>query len=153
MFFGLLLLAAAAALPAPCASATLDCTEWIKPPAQQSRLLVYRSYPLEKKNENITRALVFVHGIYRDADNHFRTALAAAYLAHTLDDTVIVVPRFASNSNTPGNETENCRDTLAADEANWVCDFQRPDSWRSGGVTVGEARSGRSISWMRFFAS
>jgi hypothetical protein len=60
MFFGLLL-AAAAVLPAPCASTTSDCTEWIKPAGQQSRI----------------RAFVFVHGILRDADNHFRTYYSA----------------------------------------------------------------------------
>jgi len=136
MFLGLLL-AAATVVPGPCASATIDCTEWIKPAGQQSRVLVYRTYPLEKKNGNITRAFVFVHGILRDADNHFRTALGAAFLAHALDDTIVVVPRFASNSGAPGNEIGNCRDTLADDEANWVCDSQRSDTWRSGGATVG----------------
>jgi len=131
-----LLLAAVAVAPQPCASATPDCTEWIKPSGHPSRILVYRTYPLETKNENITRAFVFVHGILRDADNHFRTALAAAFLANTLNDTIIVAPRFASNSSAPGNETGNCRDSLASDEANWICDNQRPDTWRSGGTEV-----------------
>jgi pimeloyl-ACP methyl ester carboxylesterase len=131
-----LLLAVAAALPTPCASATSDCTEWIKPAGQPSRVLVYRNYPLETKNETITRAFVFVHGINRDADNHFRTALAAAFLANTLNDTIIVAPRFASNSGAPGNEAGNCRDTLASDEANWICENQRPDTWRSGGAEI-----------------
>jgi pimeloyl-ACP methyl ester carboxylesterase len=135
MFFGLLL-AAAAVLPAPCTSATLECTEWIKPSGQPSRVLVYRTHPFETRNENIRRAFVFVHGIVRDADNHFRTALAAAFLADGLDDTMIVAPRFASNSSASGNEVGNCRDTLAADEANWVCDAQRPDTWRSGGRAI-----------------
>ena len=136
MFFGLLL-AAITAIPAPCVSAPSDCTEWIKPSGQPSRVLVYRTYPLETKNENITRAFVFVHGINRDADNHFRTALAAAFLADALDDTIIVAPRFASNSSAPGNEIGNCRDTLASDEANWICENQRPDTWRSGGEAIG----------------
>lgn len=135
MFFGLLL-AAAAALPAPCASITSDCTEWITPAGQQSRILVYRTHPLEKRNENIKRAFVLVHGILRDADNHFRTALAGAFLADALDDTIIVAPRFSSNSSAPGNESGNCRDTLAADEANWICENQRADTWRSGGSEV-----------------
>ncbi len=135
MFFGLLL-AAAAFLPTSCAAATSDCTEWIRASGQQSRLLVYRTYPLEKKNENITRAFVFVHGILRDADNHFRTALASAFLANALDDTVIVAPRFASNSSAPGNESGNCRDALASDEANWICENPRPDTWRSGGTEI-----------------
>jgi hypothetical protein len=137
MFFGLLLAAAAIVVPAPCASATSDCTEWIKPSGQPLRVLVYRTYPLETKNENITRAFVFVHGINRDADNHFRTALAAAFLANALNDTIIVAPRFASNSSAPGNETGNCGDTLASDEANWICETQRPDTWRSGGAAMG----------------
>jgi hypothetical protein len=77
-----------------------------------------------------------VHGINRDADNHFRTALAAAFLANTLNDTIIVAPRFASNSGAPGNEAGNCRDTLASDEANWICENQRPDTWRSGGAEI-----------------
>lgn len=135
MFFGLLL-AAAVVVPGPCTTATLDCTEWIKPAGQPSRILVYRTQPLETKNENITRAFVFVHGILRDADNHFRTALAAAFLANALNDTVIVAPRFASNSSAPGNEAGNCRDALASDEANWVCENQRPDTWRSGGAEI-----------------
>jgi pimeloyl-ACP methyl ester carboxylesterase len=131
------LLALAAVVPTPCASATSDCTEWIKPSRQASRVLIYRNYPLETKNENITRAFVFVHGINRDADNHFRTALAAAFLANALNDTIIVAPRFASNSSAPGNETGNCRDMLASDEANWICENQQPDTWRSGGVAIG----------------
>jgi pimeloyl-ACP methyl ester carboxylesterase len=98
--------------------------------------MVYRTYPLGTKNENITRAFVFVHGILRDADNHFRTALAAAFLAGRLNDTIVVAPRFASNSSAPGNETGNCGDALASNEANWICENQRPDTWRSGGPEV-----------------
>lgn len=139
MFFGLLL-AAAAVLPTPCASATSNCTEWIEPSGKPSRVLVYRTYPLETKNENITRAFVFVHGILRDADNHFRTALAAAFLADALNDTIIVAPRFASNSSAPGNETGGCRDSLAIEEANWICDNQRADTWRSGGTEIADNR-------------
>jgi pimeloyl-ACP methyl ester carboxylesterase len=136
--FGLLL--AANALVAPCISTSPECTEWIKPAGQQERVLIYRTYPLETKNPNITRAFVFVHGINRDADNHFRTALAAAFLAGSLNDTVIVAPRFASNSSAPGNQTGNCRDALAPDEANWICEAQRPDTWRSGGSTLGAGK-------------
>jgi len=133
-----LLFSATTAFAAPCASAVPDCTEWINPTGQRSRLLVYRSYPLQTRNENITRAFVFVHGILRDADNHFRTALAAAFLAGALNDSVIVAPRFASNSSAPGNQAGNCRDPLAEGEASWVCESERPDTWRSGGTAVGD---------------
>lgn len=78
-----------------------------------------------------------MHGINRDADNHFRTALAAAFLAGALNNTFIIAPRFASNSNAPGNQVGDCRDAIAPDEANWICETQRADSWRSGGGEVG----------------
>lgn len=134
-----ILLAALVAFADPCVSAKAECTEWITIKDEPSKLLVYRSYSLEARNERISRALVFVHGINRDADNHFRTALAAAFLDGALNDTVIVAPRFASNSAAPGNEAGHCRDSMAADEANWFCENQRPDTWRSGGPEVGHA--------------
>src|SRR5438874_1790628 len=133
------LVAAATVLGAPCTTVSANCTEWIQPSGQPSRVLIFRNYPLDQKNEKITRALVFVHGINRDGDNHFRTALAAAFLADSLDDTIIVAPRFASNSGTPGNEAGNCRDPLGTDEANWICENQRPDTWRSGGAAIGHS--------------
>lgn len=134
-----LLFVTAAALAAPCTTASPSCTEWIQAPGQESRVLVYRTYPLATRNENITRALIFVHGINRDADNHFRTVLAAAFLAGALDDTVIIAPRFASSSSAPGNESGDCHDPLAPNEANWICQAQRPDTWRSGGPEIGPA--------------
>jgi pimeloyl-ACP methyl ester carboxylesterase len=139
MIFGILV-AAATVLGTPCTTVSANCTEWIKPVGQQSRLLIYRNFPLETRNDNITRALVFVHGINRDGDNHFRTALAAAFLADRLNNTVIVAPRFASNSSAPGNEVGDCRDALATDEANWICETQRADSWRSGGGEIGNEK-------------
>ena len=40
-----------------------------------------QSYALDKKNEGITRAFIGVHGGGRNADNNFRSLLAAAFLA------------------------------------------------------------------------
>ena len=136
MIFGLLI-AAAGVLSALCQKEPAHCTEWITPAGQQSRLLIYRNYPLDTKNDNITRALIFVHGINRDGDSHFRTALAAAFLADSMSNTVIVAPRFASNSNAPGNQAGDCHDALAEDEANWACESQRTDTWRFGGGEIG----------------
>ena len=127
----LLFVSLAAFFPAygaePCTSATPDCTEWIKL-GDQAQALVYRTYPLGKKNDKITRALVVIHGAGRDADNYFRTALAAAFLANAFDDTVVISPRFASNNG------RGCNDKLAPNEINWSCSG---DSWRSGGVATG----------------
>src|SRR2546425_8585506 len=108
----------------PCMKATTDCTEWVSL-GDHARSFVYRTYALEAKNEKITRALIVVHGQGRDADNYFRTALAAGFLGNAFEDTIIIAPRFASN------DGRGCRDTLAANEINWSCSG---DSWRSGGV-------------------
>jgi pimeloyl-ACP methyl ester carboxylesterase len=97
-------------------------------------LLVYRSYPLDMRNERITRAFVLVHGGGRNAVDSFNTALGAAFLAGALEDTVLVSPRFASNTGPP------CSDTLAPDEANWICEDQRPESWRNGSGTIGNEK-------------
>ena len=122
-----LFLLAQSAWATPCTTANTACTEWVTVAGGPMRSLVYRTYPLDMRNEGITGALMMIHGAGRDADNYFRHALAAAFLAGALENTVIISPRFASND---GN---TCRDTLAANELNWNCER---DSWRTGGVAV-----------------
>src|ERR671922_847271 len=100
---------------AACMNLTPACMEWINLGTGQSRSLIYRTYPLGQFNDKITRALIVVHGAGRDADNYFRTALAAAFLAGALDDTIVISPRFASN------EGRGCQDKLAPNEVNWPC--------------------------------
>src|ERR1700733_2373140 len=102
-------LSALAAVP-PCTTSTAQCTERIAIEGEQQVLQIYRSYSLALTNKDIRRAFVLVHGINRDADNHFRTALAAAFLAGALNDTVVVAPRFASSSRVQGNEAGHCSD-------------------------------------------
>jgi pimeloyl-ACP methyl ester carboxylesterase len=71
-----------------------------------------------------------VHGAGRDANNYFRTAVAAAFLAGGLEDTVVIAPRFSSN------DGAGCRDGLATDEVNWSCSG---NSWRSGGTASNDS--------------
>ncbi len=127
--YAIALLLTSTAYSAPCVTTDQSCTEWVTLGGGPSRSLIYRNYPLDTKNERITRALIMVHGAGRDADNYFRTAVAAAFLAGALDDTLVVSPRFASNAG------QACRDTLAADEVNWNC-----NSWRSGGPATGSEK-------------
>ena len=127
MKLAFLFLISAVAYAAPCTTAAPDCTEWVALAGGPSRSLIYCTYSLDAKNEQITRALIVVHGQGRDADNYFRTSLAAAFLAGALEDTVVVAPRFASN------DGRGCRDTLAPDEVSWSCSG---DSWRSGGAAA-----------------
>lgn len=128
MVYALAFILSLAANAAPCTNTSAGCTEWITLAGGPARSLVYRTYPLDARNEKITRALVMIHGAGRDADNYFRTALAATFLAGAFDDTIVVAPRFASS------DGRSCKDKLAADEVNWPCSG---DSWRSGGAASG----------------
>jgi hypothetical protein len=110
----------------PCTTANSACTEWLPLGGASARSLVYRSYPLDTRNESITRALVIVHGAGRDADNYFRNALASAFLAGALEDTVVISPRMASSA-------ANCHDKLDEHEISWNC-----NTWRSGGPAVSD---------------
>ncbi len=122
----LLFFVAAAAYAAPCTS-TRDCTEWVTLGGGPSRSLIYRTYPMDTRNASITRALIMVHGVGRDADNYFRSATAAAFLGGALEDTLVIAPRFSSNA------AGGCRDTLQPEEVSWSCSG---DSWKSGGTAV-----------------
>jgi len=122
LFLSFLFISSTAYAADPCTQATTDCTRWVSL-GGEARSLIYSTYPLDKKNEQIVRALIVVHGQGRDADNYFRTTLAATFLANGLHDTMAISPRFASSDG-------GCRDTLAASEVSWPCGG---DSWRSGG--------------------
>jgi hypothetical protein len=122
----LILLLSAAAHADPCITATPACTEFVTLGAGPARTMVYRTQPLTVKNESITRALIVIHGTNRDAENYFRSALAAAFLADALDDTLLIVPHIASAGGT-------CKDTLAPNEVSWNC-----SSWRTGGASMAD---------------
>ncbi|MCU0255974.1 MAG: alpha/beta fold hydrolase [Vicinamibacterales bacterium] len=113
---------------APCTSATPECAEWVPLGTGGARSMIYRTFALDTRNERLTRAVVMVHGQGRDADNYFRTTVAAAFLAGALDDTMVISLKFASSDG-------NCRDTLAEGEVNWPC---AGNSWRAGGPAVND---------------
>jgi pimeloyl-ACP methyl ester carboxylesterase len=117
-------LSISAASAAPCITATPACSEWVSLGKSPARSLIYRTYSLDTHNETITRALVIVHGAGRDADNYFRNALAAAFLAGALENTVVVAPRMASAA-------ANCHDPISPNEISWNC-----NTWRSGGPAI-----------------
>jgi pimeloyl-ACP methyl ester carboxylesterase len=114
---------AGASRAAACTTANERCTEWVTLGSGSARSLIYRSLPLDARNERVRRALVMIHGAGRNADHNFSTAVAAAFLAGALDDAVVIAPRIAS-------AIGNCHDTLAPNEVSWSC---TGDSWRSGG--------------------
>ena len=78
--------------------------------------MIYRSYSLDARNDNVTRALIMVHGTNRNADHYFETSMAAAFLAGALDNTVVIAPHMID----PTDKAEK-------DEVVWE------SSWRTGG--------------------
>jgi pimeloyl-ACP methyl ester carboxylesterase len=115
-------LAPAVGAASPCVTATAICTEWVALGTGTARGMIYRTYSLDARNANIRRAFLLVHGSNRNADHYFGTAVAAAFLAGALDDTVVLSPRFSA-----------CDDKLEPSEVGWSCSG---DSWRSGGAGV-----------------
>jgi hypothetical protein len=118
----------AGAAPTPCTTATAECTEWVVLGNGPFRALVYRSFPLDRRNEAITRVFVLVHGAGRNADDYFLSATAAAFLGGALENTLVVSPRMASN------DGRGCRDSLGDHEISWNC-----NSWRSGGAALNDS--------------
>jgi pimeloyl-ACP methyl ester carboxylesterase len=113
---------ASAQSAAPCTAASGACTEWVTIGGGPARALIYRSYSLDVRNEHVTRLLVMVHGKNRDADNYFSTAMAAAFLAHAMEDTAIVAPYMASSA-------RDCEDPITPPQIDFSC---TGDSWRAG---------------------
>jgi pimeloyl-ACP methyl ester carboxylesterase len=108
---------------AVCTTPTSACERWITFGAGPARSMVYATFPLDKRNATVTRALIMVHGALRNADHYFETATAAGFLAGALENTIIIAPRFAAG-----------RDTAAPNEVKWP---EGRDSWRSGGMAPG----------------
>jgi hypothetical protein len=109
----------AAAAVSACTASTPTCTEWVTIGGGPARSLIYRSYSLDARNDRIRRALIMVHGTNRNADHYFATAMAAAFLAGAIEDTVVIAPHIIA-----------CSDKPELNEVLWSCNG---DSWRSGG--------------------
>jgi pimeloyl-ACP methyl ester carboxylesterase len=106
---------------AACTTPTDACTDWVVFGAGPARTMVYTSYPLAKRNDTIRRALIMVHGTNRNADHYFSTAMAAAFLAGALDDTIVIAPHLVIAT-----------DPRQPNEVDWP---SGGDSWRSGGMS------------------
>src|ERR1041384_1479337 len=97
----LALLAPFASSPPVCTTPTAACEQWVTLGGGPGRSMAYASYPLDKPNPAITRALIMVHGAGRNADHYFETAMAAAFLAGALDNTIVIAPHIIAANGTP----------------------------------------------------
>jgi pimeloyl-ACP methyl ester carboxylesterase len=109
----------------PCTTPTTPCERWITYGTGSARSLAYGSYALDTPNPAITRALIMVHGAGRNADHYFSTAMAAAFLAGALENTIVLAPKFTAG-----------RDPAQPNEVVWP---EGANSWRSGGMSPNNA--------------
>ncbi len=99
----------------PCTTATPGCTEKVPLGGRGRYSLIYRNHPLDTPNPALKHALIIIHGVGRNADWYFASGMAAAFLAGAVEDTMVIAPRFASNSG------GSCADVLLNGEISWPC--------------------------------
>ncbi len=62
------------------------------------RMPHYRTHSLKHANQNITRAVIIIHGNSRNADSYFSNMVKAAMRSNKLSKTLIVAPHFSISS-------------------------------------------------------
>lgn len=112
-------LLAANAMAQPCTTPDASCMEAV--PVGGNSLSVYSTHSIEAGSANVVRAFIMVHGVQRNGNTYFRTALNSTNLAGQLENTIVIAPRFK------GNDGSGCYDTIAANELNFPC-----DGWTDG---------------------
>src|SRR5712692_127598 len=121
------LAAPAYAQVSPCLVADASCKESLA--VGQSSFWYFRSYSLQAPNPNITRAVIVMHGLERNAPDYFEAVVTA--LRNDLDPSLVVIAPhfkgFVRNSPT-------CNDPLEAGELHWSCTGQGSiNRWDDGG--------------------
>ncbi len=111
----LVLLFAAGVLGEPCVSIDRSCVEMV------AGLSVYRTHSIAAGSPDVVRAFLMVHGVQRNGNTYFRTALNSTRLAGQLETTLVIAPNFK------GNDGNGCYDSVADGELNFPC-----DGWTDG---------------------
>jgi hypothetical protein len=108
----LLFLLSSAAMAASCTTADKTCLE--KVPLGQNYFYVYRSQPLAARLVDIERVFVLVHGLGRDGDIYYKSAIDATRDSGELDRTLVIAPQFHAIDGT-------CQDHPETGETIFAC--------------------------------
>ena len=95
------------------------------------RIPVYRTHSLAAGDGGVTRAVLVVHGIDRDADAYFNTMIVALRTAGVLDSVIVVSPHFQTLDDGP-----------LSDEPYWTS-----DGWKQGDPSASESPLARISSF------
>jgi pimeloyl-ACP methyl ester carboxylesterase len=88
-------------------------------------LPLFASRKLDQENPGITRALIIIHGAFRDAGQYFDSAHAVAKEAGHDNDTIVIAPQFLA---------EPDAHKISGDTLRWT-----QQSWKDGRPAVGPA--------------
>src|SRR5260370_1141558 len=110
-----------------CVVADASCKESF--PVGQFNFSYFRSFSLQTPNPNITRAVIVVHGLERNAADYFAAVVSA--LHNDQDPTLLVIaPHFKGFVR--GSAT--CNDPLDEGELHWSCTGAGSiNRWEDGG--------------------
>ena len=108
----------------PCITPTAKCERWVQLGSGPARSMTYSTFSLDAPNRDVTRAFILIHGTGRNADHYFETAVAAAFLAGALDNTIVLSPHFVVDADSA---------TIKPNEVRWP---NRGVSWRAGGMST-----------------
>jgi hypothetical protein len=61
----------------------------------------YATYALDRTAPEVSRAIIVVHGILRDADDYFSSIVKVAEARQALDSTLILSPKFEETEDRP----------------------------------------------------
>jgi hypothetical protein len=101
------------AIAAPCTQASRTCMERVSA-GESGYFLVYRNQPLTQPSPDIERIVILVHGLEREGDSNFRTAIRAAQETGEMDRTLVIAPQFHAKDG-------KCKDKLERGEIAFAC--------------------------------
>lgn len=112
----------------PCTKAAAECLGYFSPKGATWRLPYYRSYPIDKANDDITLVVVVVHGISRTANHYFNDVSEAVAASHGQLHTLVVAPHFQALVGASGKPcTKGGMDSPSNGDLIWHC-----ESWVDG---------------------
>jgi pimeloyl-ACP methyl ester carboxylesterase len=91
----------------------------------------YQSHPLSERHEQVTRAIVVIHGAARNAEEYFDHTVEVARLAGEESTTAVFAPHFQTRADSP-----------RAGEYLWSA-----SGWKQGDESLNEALHGRVSSF------
>jgi pimeloyl-ACP methyl ester carboxylesterase len=100
-------------MAAPCTTANKTCVEKVSL-GGSGYFFVYRSQPLTERSAKVERVFVLVHGLQRDGDAYYKSAIGATQDAGEMDRTLVIAPQFHAVDGT-------CKDKPERGETIFAC--------------------------------